>query len=69
MRCWKRPSEISREWVDAARDSIKDSKRQSANGDRSWELSGGVLLCTVYFVPSVGAGFRQSWLRLSAGYG
>ena len=38
-------SGIPREWVDAAREAIKDNKRQSANGDRFWELSGGVLYC------------------------
>jgi site-specific DNA recombinase len=38
-------SGIPREWVDAAREAIKDNKRQSANGDRFWELSGGVLFC------------------------
>jgi site-specific DNA recombinase len=38
-------SGIPREWIDAARDSIKDNKRPSKNGDRFWELSGGVLLC------------------------
>jgi site-specific DNA recombinase len=38
-------SGIPREWVDAARDAIKYNKRQSANGGRFWELSGGVLFC------------------------
>jgi len=38
-------SGIPREWIDAARNSIKDNKRQSTNGDRFWELSGGVMLC------------------------
>jgi site-specific DNA recombinase len=38
-------SGIPREWIDAARDAIKDNKRHSKNGDRFWELSGGVLLC------------------------
>jgi hypothetical protein len=38
-------SGIPRDWVDAAREAIKDNKRQSANGDRFWELSGGVLYC------------------------
>jgi hypothetical protein len=31
--------------VDAAREAIKDNQRQSANSDRFWELSGGVLYC------------------------
>src|SRR5215217_8059424 len=38
-------SGIPREWVDAAREAIKDNQRQSASGDRFWELSGGVLYC------------------------
>jgi site-specific DNA recombinase len=38
-------SGIPREWVDAAREAIKDNQRQSANGGRFWELSGGVLYC------------------------
>jgi site-specific DNA recombinase len=38
-------SGIPRGWVDAAREAIKDNQRQSANGDRFWELSGGVLYC------------------------
>ena len=38
-------SGIPREWIDSARESIKDNKRHSKNGDRFWELSGGVLLC------------------------
>jgi site-specific DNA recombinase len=38
-------SGIPREWVDAARDAIQDNKRPSTNGERYWELSGGVTLC------------------------
>jgi hypothetical protein len=38
-------SGIPREWVDAARMAINDNQRQTANGDRFWELSGGVLYC------------------------
>ena len=38
-------SGILREWVDAAREAIKNNQRQSANGDRFWELSGGILYC------------------------
>jgi site-specific DNA recombinase len=37
---------IPREWVDAARDAIKDNSKPSANSHRVWELSGGVLLCS-----------------------
>ena len=36
---------IPREWVDAAREAIKDNVRPSANADRVWQLSGGVLRC------------------------
>ena len=36
---------IPREWVDAAREAIKDNAKPSANANRIWELSGGVLLC------------------------
>jgi site-specific DNA recombinase len=36
---------IPREWVDAAREAIRDNKRPSSAGRRYWELSGGVLRC------------------------
>ena len=36
---------IPREWVDAARDAIKDNARPSSTGRRFWELSGGVAFC------------------------
>lgn len=36
---------ISREWVEAARDAIKDNRRTSNAGRRFWELSGGLLFC------------------------
>jgi site-specific DNA recombinase len=36
---------IPREWVDAAREAIKDNARPSANANRIWELSSGVLVC------------------------
>jgi len=36
---------IPREWVDAAREAIKDNAKPSANADRVWELSSGVLQC------------------------
>jgi site-specific DNA recombinase len=38
---------IPREWVDAAREAIKDNKRPSNTGRRFWPLSGGVLRCPV----------------------
>ena len=33
------------EWVDAAREAIKDNRRTSSAGNRFWELSGGILYC------------------------
>jgi site-specific DNA recombinase len=38
-------SGIPREVVDAAREAIADNKRVSNNGERFWELSGGILRC------------------------
>jgi site-specific DNA recombinase len=38
-------SGIPREWVDAARETLKDNRRPSSNGCRFWELSGQVLFC------------------------
>lgn len=38
---------VPREVVEAARKAIKDNARPSAAGERSWELSGGVLRCGV----------------------
>jgi site-specific DNA recombinase len=38
-------SGIPREWIDATREAIKDNRRPSANSDRVWELSGGMLFC------------------------
>ena len=38
-------SGIPREWVDAAREAIKDNRRTSNAGRRFWELSGGILHC------------------------
>jgi site-specific DNA recombinase len=38
-------SGIPREWVDVARDAIKDNPRPSSTGRRFWELSGGVAFC------------------------
>jgi site-specific DNA recombinase len=39
-------SGIPREWVEAAREAIKDNRRPSAAGDRFWELSGGMIRCS-----------------------
>ena len=36
-------SGIPREWVDAARESLKNNRRPARAGDREWELSGGLL--------------------------
>jgi site-specific DNA recombinase len=38
-------SGVPREWVDAAREAIKDNKAPSAAAQRFWELSGGVFYC------------------------
>ena len=38
-------SGIPREWVDAAREAIKNNRRPARAGDRKWELSGGLLRC------------------------
>jgi hypothetical protein len=38
-------SGIPREWVDAAREAIKNNHRPSSAGRRFWELSGGLLRC------------------------
>jgi site-specific DNA recombinase len=56
-RVWEKPraewvavpvpdSGVPREWVDAAREAIKDNTKSSTNGDRVWELSGGFLTCS-----------------------
>src|SRR5215216_1683049 len=59
-----------RAYVDAAREAIKDNQRQSANGDRFWELSGGVLYCaecgcrmTVYATLDSRNGRRYCYYR------
>src|SRR5215217_7872223 len=36
---------IPREWVEAAREAIKDNRTPSSAGHRFWELSGGVFRC------------------------
>ena len=38
-------SRVPREWVDSARDAIRDNRRHSNAGRRFWELSGGLLRC------------------------
>jgi site-specific DNA recombinase len=38
-------SGIPREWVDAARDVLKDNSVPSSAGRRVWELSGGIIKC------------------------
>jgi site-specific DNA recombinase len=38
-------SGIPREWVDAAREEIKDNRRSPSTSGRFWELSGGLLRC------------------------
>jgi site-specific DNA recombinase len=36
---------IPRDWVDAAREALKNNRRPSRTGYRDWELSGGILRC------------------------
>jgi len=36
---------VPREWVDAAREAIRENRRPSSAGRRFWELSGGILRC------------------------
>jgi site-specific DNA recombinase len=38
-------SGIPREWVDAAREAVRNNKKPSSAGRRYWELSGGVFRC------------------------
>jgi hypothetical protein len=38
-------SGIPRQWVDTARAALKNNRRPARAGDRSWELSGGILRC------------------------
>jgi site-specific DNA recombinase len=38
-------SGLPREWVDAAREAIKNNRRPARAGHREWELSGGILRC------------------------
>jgi site-specific DNA recombinase len=38
-------SGIPREWVDAARETVRNNKKPSSAGRRYWELSGGVFRC------------------------
>jgi site-specific DNA recombinase len=38
-------SGIPREWVDAARESLRHNRRPARAEDREWELSGGILRC------------------------
>ena len=39
-------SGIPREWVDTARDALKDNRVPSSAGRRVWELSGGIAKCS-----------------------
>jgi hypothetical protein len=36
---------VPRDWVDAAREAIKDNQRPPSSNRRFWELSGGLLYC------------------------
>jgi hypothetical protein len=67
-------SGIPREWVDAARESVKKNRRTSNAGRRSWELSGGILRCaecrramTAHTCPKPSRGRTYFYYRCSAG--
>ncbi len=53
---------IPREWVDAAREEVKDNRRPSSAGHRFWALSSGIFVCGV-------CGRRMSSKRQSKGRG
>src|SRR5919199_6365447 len=38
-------SGVPREWVDAAREAIKENRKSPSSNRRFWELSGGILRC------------------------
>ena len=54
---------VPREVVEAAREAIKDNARPSAAGERSWELSGGVLRCGIC---SCNMRIRAAWNKKGA---
>jgi site-specific DNA recombinase len=65
---------IPREWVDAARDRVKNNRRPSNAGRRSWDLSGGILRCvecgramTAHTCPKPSRGRVYFYYRCSAG--
>ena len=55
-------SGIPREWVDAAREAIKDNVKFSQNDKRPWELSGGIARCA-----ECGWGLRAHTVRSGKG--
>jgi site-specific DNA recombinase len=67
-------SGIPREWVDAARERVKNNRRPSNAGRREWELSGGILRCaecgramTAHTCPKPKRGRVYFYYRCSAG--
>jgi len=67
-------SGIPREWVDAARERVKNNRRPSNAGRRKWELSGGILRCaecgramTAHTCPKPERGRVYFYYRCSAG--
>jgi site-specific DNA recombinase len=65
---------IPRGWVDVARERVKNNRRPSNAGRRSWELSGGILRCaecgramTAHTCPKPSRGRVYFYYRCSAG--
>src|SRR5215210_946994 len=65
---------ISKEWVLAAREAIKDNVWSSSAGDRVWELTGGILRCaecgramSVNYIRAKGRGYYRCAARYNGG--
>ena len=65
---------IPRQWVLAARETIKDNIWTSSAGDRVWELTGGVLRCaecgramSVNYIRAKGRGYYRCTGRYNGG--
>ncbi len=66
-------SGIPREWVDLARDAIRDNKKFSQAGRREWQLSGGLARCAecgwaMRCLTSHGGGRRTEGKKISFYY-
>jgi site-specific DNA recombinase len=66
-------SGIPREWVDLARDAIRDNKKSSQAGRREWQLSGGLARCAecgwaMRCLTSHGGGRRTEGKKISVYY-